>query len=343
MTITTAPEAPYHRLARNHVHHWWRPAVGTLYVAAVWFVVLSVVLLIGHGAAVLAGRPVDADGAAGLGPLGDIAVLCLALAALIPVVFSAARWIQRRHAGGLSSVTGRLRWPWLLRCLGVAAVAVVAYLVGSGLLTAATGGDVGLGDLEWVGVRSFLVTTAVLVLVVPLQSAAEEYGFRGWLLQALGSVMRRPWVPIGVQAVLFAALHGWGTAWGFADLVVFGLLTGWMTVRTGGIEAAIALHVANNLISFVLAGAFGGLATDATAADAPWQAVAVDVPVLLVCTLVILRLAARRGVAVLSPPAPAAPWAPASTPWPDQAALVGEGHGLHPVPQLVRRTARHEP
>ncbi|MET9522895.1 CPBP family intramembrane glutamic endopeptidase [Streptomyces coeruleorubidus] len=44
------------------------------------------------------------------------------------------------------------------------------------------------------------------------------------------------------QAVLFAAAHGWGTKWGFIGLLVFGGVCGWLTIRTGGLEAAVALH-----------------------------------------------------------------------------------------------------
>jgi membrane protease YdiL (CAAX protease family) len=336
MTITTAPGAPYHRLARNHAHRWWRPLVGTLAVAVVWLILMGVVTAAGEAAATVAGRPAGPFGVRSFGPLADLALMCLALAALIPVTFAAARWMQRRHAGGLSSVTGRLRWRWLLTCLGVATVAVIGYLVVAGLLMAATGGDLGLGDATWVGTGAFLLNTAVLVLVVPLQSAAEEYGFRGWLMQALGSVIRRPWVPILVQAVAFSAMHGWGTPWGFADLVVFGVLAGWLTVRTGGIEAAVALHVANNLISFVLAGATGALAVDDTAADAPWQATVVDVVALMLFTLVILRLARRRDLAVVSPPAPA-PMPPVVGPGP--AAPTVDGHRGFAVTQ----TTHHRP
>jgi hypothetical protein len=100
-------------------------------------------------------------------------------------------------------------------------------------------------------------------------------------------------------------VHGWGTPWGFADLVVFGVLTGYLTIRTGGLEAAIALHVVNNLVAAGLAAALGQFSIDETAADLPWQMVLVDVPVLVAYTLVVLWLAKRRRLAVVSPAGPA--------------------------------------
>ena len=101
---------------------------------------------------------------------------------------------------------------------------------------------------------------------------------------------------------MFAALHGWGTPWGFADLVVFGVVAGWLTVRTGGLEAAIALHVRQQPDQPACwPPPYGELTVDETAADMPWQLAVVDVPVLLAYALVIVWLARRKGIAVVSP------------------------------------------
>ena len=111
------------------------------------------------------------------------------------------------------------------------------------------------------------------------------------------------------QAVLFAAAHGWGTVWGFADLVVFGVVAGWLTVRTGGLEAAIGLHAVGNLLAFGAAAALvDGLKSDDTAADAPWQLVAVDLAGIALYTAAVLWLARRRTPTRTVPaPAPVPP------------------------------------
>lgn len=276
----------YHLLARTAGRRWWWPLTGTL-VVAVGFLAVS----IAAGMLMAVAEP-----ATGRGELVELALGFLSIAAFLPATLLAARRVQHRPAGSLSSVTGRLRLRWLLRtCLPVAAAAIVAFLGAGALLDPEELGT-------FTGWGPFLTATAVLIAVVPLQAAAEEYLCRGWLLQAVGSWLRSPVVPIAVQAVVFAALHGWGTPWGFADLVAFGLIAGWLTVRTGGLEAAVALHVANNLIASVLAAAFGGLYTDETAADMPWQAVALDVPVLIAYAAVILRLARHRNLATSTPP-----------------------------------------
>ncbi|WP_433380897.1 lysostaphin resistance A-like protein [Actinoplanes sp. CA-142083] len=291
------PITEYHRLARTPQLRWWKSVLGTLFIVAGGLALAIGLIVVAAIVAVLAGRPLDADGLPTLGPLPDLALTFLAVAALLPPTFAAARWIQGRPAGTLSSVTGRLRWPWMMACFGVAVVAVGILLGASAFLPAESSSADGGESL--VGWPTFLVSALVAVHVVPVQAAAEEYVIRGWLMQAIGAYFKRPWLPIAVQALVFAALHGWGTPWGFADLVVFGVVAGWLTVWTGGLEAAIALHVANNLLGTVLLAAFGDLSTDETAADMPWQLVAVDVPVLIAYGMIVVflkrRLLAGRG------------------------------------------------
>ncbi len=300
MLMTAPPGTPYHRLARTPAHRWWRTLLGTLFALLGGIAVVLLVYVAYVVAAELSGRPDGPDGMAGFGPLAELAVGFLSIAALLPMILLAARLIQSRPAGTLSSVEGRIRWRWLMICVPVAAIAIILFLIGGTALGALTGQDAGLDD-PLAGWGPFLTSTAVLFLVVPLQAAAEEYLCRGWLLQALGAWFRSPWVPIVAQALVFAALHGWGTPFGFADLLVFGVVTGWVTVLTGGLEAAIALHVMNNLISSVVAGAFGQLEMDETAADMPWQLAAADLPILLGFAAVIVWLARRRRLATVSP------------------------------------------
>jgi membrane protease YdiL (CAAX protease family) len=204
----------------------------------------------------------------------------------------AARAWQGRPGGTLSSVCGRLRWSWLGSCLLVAVPAELVYL-------GVTSAD--LGFAGWVGWPDFAVAVPVLLALVPLQAAAEEYLFRGWLLQSLSRLGRGPWVATTVSAVLFALAHGLGTVWGFADLVAFALVTGWLTVRTGGLEAGIALHLATNLLEMTWQAAVGSLADPSTAADSSWRTTVVDVAVVVLYAAVIARLAGRRGVTAVVP------------------------------------------
>ncbi|MFJ2767905.1 lysostaphin resistance A-like protein [Streptomyces sp. NPDC087300] len=295
-----APPLPYHRLALvTGRHQWWRPLAGTGLVLVGAVAAAVAVLVGGEIAGGILGRPTGDDGFQVWGGIGETAQALLSLALLLPVVFMAARWVQRRPQGTVSSVAGRLRWGWLVRC-GLVALPLVAGSLGVMMLLPDAGGT-GTEGTEWAGLGDFLLGLAVVCVLVPFQAAAEEYVFRGWLTQAVGAWCRSPWLAILPQAPLFAAAHGWGTPWGFADLVVFALVAGVLTIRTGGLEAAIGLHVLNNLLAMGVSAAIAGaLASDETAADMPWTSVCVDVVMLCGYAAVVLWLARRRGIRSVS-------------------------------------------
>ncbi|MGW0614422.1 CPBP family intramembrane glutamic endopeptidase [Streptomyces sp. NPDC002788] len=295
---------PYHRLDRATGHHrWWRPVTGTLLLLGGYFVLVMVLFVGSYALGTAAGLPEAPDGGADLGLLGNTAMELASIATALPLVLLLVLWPGRRPVGTVSSVTGRLRAGWLGRCLLAAVPPIALLMVTAFFLPGSEGSDV------WVGWRSFLVSLAVLVVLVPLQAAAEEYVFRGWLTQAVGAFVRSPWFAVLPQAVLFAAAHGWGTRWGFTGLLLSGLVGGWLTIRTGGLEAAIALHVLNNLLAFgASAAVVGGLSSDETAADAPWQLALAAMTTELLYAAIVLWLARRHRPQRLS--APSTPHAP---------------------------------
>ncbi|GCB47424.1 CPBP family intramembrane glutamic endopeptidase [Streptomyces sp. NL15-2K] len=292
---------PYHRLARVSARHrWWRPVLGTLFVAVASVLVGVLFYGVCFALGTAMGYPEAADGTVEFGPVPGTALDLLAIASAVPVVLLAARWIGRRPAGTVSSVTGGLRWRWLGLCV-LAALPVLAVTTGAMLLLPTDDGP----PSRWAGWEVFGPALAMLVVLVPLQAAAEEYVFRGWLTQAVGAFLRSPWWALVPQAVLFATAHGWGTPWGFADLAVLAVVAGWLTVRTGGLEAAIGLHAVNNLLAFgVSAAVVDGLKSDDTAADAPWQLVVLDLAGIALYTAAVLW-PARRRTPTRTVPAPA--------------------------------------
>ncbi|TMR08113.1 CPBP family intramembrane metalloprotease, partial [Nonomuraea turkmeniaca] len=147
----------------------------------------------------------------------------------------------------------------------------------------------------------FLPALIVIVLLVPFQSAAEEYVFRGWLLQAVGAHVRNPVWGIVIGAALFASVHGY--SWmGLADVFVFGAVMGWLAVRTGGLEAAIGLHVMNNMLAFGMSAAAGDLedALIQSKVVVPWQAIVGVVVQLGAYAFGVLYLAKKRSLSTVS-------------------------------------------
>ena len=85
----------------------------------------------------------------------------------------------------------RIRWRFLLVCLGLAVVALVATLVVSALLPAQDDGAEITGELNDFDEHAPATSLLVVLLLTPLQAAGEEYAFRGYLTQAFGGLFRQ--------------------------------------------------------------------------------------------------------------------------------------------------------
>ena len=312
----TAPApagVPFHRMARTDVHRWWRPLLGSLAILGVGMGLTMGLLLVGMIIQVaVTGElpdPAEQDTTTIFGnTTADLAFNLVALAVFLPVVLLAAWGVQRRRPGTLSSVVGRLRWKWMAACCGLAVLFCIvsfgtSFIAGMGL------DEESGGDEHWVGWGEFLLPAVLIVLLVPFQAAAEEYAFRGWMLQAVGSctlenakksvgrtlsvVFRTPWPGMVIGSALFTAGHGY-TSWGILDIFAFGMVAAWVTVRTGGLEAAIALHVFNNLMAFLISAAVGQL--EIVQGSVPWEVVVADVVPMVLFALATVWLARRMRI-----------------------------------------------
>jgi membrane protease YdiL (CAAX protease family) len=264
---------PFLLAMRSRDWGWWRPLLGLLLFSVVYGlgVVLSLVLGIVGLVASSAGAPSDSQ----LEDLAEPAVLLLtnvATIVAIPVVWLVWAVVHGMRIGWSSSVLGRLRMRLFPLYAGVALVTLGPIICLSLLPTL-------LGASVVEPVASFGWLVVVVLLTTPLQSAAEEYLFRGYLSQAIAGWVGRP-VAGAVVAGLITA-----TAFSLAhlppDLPTFlqrfavGLAASAVVWLTGGLEAAIALHAVNNVVVFLLAGALSGGADTSLVTDRePWRDVA---------------------------------------------------------------------
>jgi membrane protease YdiL (CAAX protease family) len=220
-----------------------------------------------------------------------LAYLNLALAGLIPAAWVLIRFLHGLRPRWLSSVFPRLRWRYLFVCFGLSFLALIATLFVSALLPqqADTSMAGELNDFTPM-IRDFML---VVLFLTPLQAAAEEYAFRGYLTQAFGGLFRSPVLAVGASSLLFALAHGAQDPPIFFDRFAFGLVAGTLVVLTGGLEAGIAMHVLNNFFAFGLALAFSDMATTLNPTGGSWW----SLPGTLTQSLVYLVLAtwtARR-------------------------------------------------
>ena len=301
----------YHRLLRSGRPGWAWPLLGFAALVAVYFVGVQVAAVALVLVLVAGGLSTDAafdrlDGDGTVFP-SYLALVNLSWAIAIPAAWLVLYVVHRRRPGWLASVAGRFRWRWFATCLGLAFAALFVTMVVSALLpTQGEGVELsgGLNDFTTT-TRDFLL---VVVLLTPLQAAGEEYAFRGYLTQAVGSML--PWEGVAriaavvVPAFLFALAHGLGQDVPvFFDRFAFGLVAGTLVVLTGGLEAGIAMHVLNNFLAFGLALAYGDMGSSLNPTGGTWW----SLPTTLTQSLVYLGaawwLARRMGLTNRTDPA----------------------------------------
>ncbi|MHA7282068.1 CPBP family intramembrane glutamic endopeptidase [Arthrobacter sp. TMS2-4] len=294
---TVEEQFAFHRLARSWPQHrWWKPLL-TVLLGGVFYVVFVLMVLV-TGLALASLTP------AGVGPYFDalsvldlsnpvmFAFTLVSLILMIPALALAALIVGPRPIGLLSSVAGHIRWRWLAVCAGVSVAVFLVNLVvsfGVGVLFPVEAEPLPVPPET----TTLLILLALSVLAVPFQAAAEEYVFRGFLMQAIGSWLRHPAFAILLPVPLFVLGHGYDPL-GQADVAIFAIFAGWITWRTGGLEAAIAVHAVNNMTIFVL-GAFG--LVDVNSTEGSLSGLVLSVATMALTAVIIVRLADRRGVA----------------------------------------------
>lgn len=322
----------FHRLvfARRR-SGWWTPlAVGALGIILFLLMVLVVslaailVALSNDDAARALNRVLDDPGALDVTNPLSLLIGLGSVALLLPAYLLASLIVNGRRLGFVSAVFGRLRWRWLLVCSGLGvAVALVVTLV-TALLPAE---DAGAQFTPPTGGALWL-SLLVVVLVVPVQATAEEYVFRGYLMQSIGRWLRHPLFAILLPVPLFVIGHLYDPV-GQAGVALFAIAAGWLTWRTGGLEAAIAVHIVNNLLAFVT-GIVAG--SDPAATDVGWVSFATSVLLLGGYCLAVEYVLRRRPI-VRTYAIPRTPM-PAPIPMPTPTATVplpGE-----PTPELTK-------
>jgi membrane protease YdiL (CAAX protease family) len=256
---------PYLLAMRSRDWAWWRPLLGLLLFAVVWFVLDVVATVAGLLGLLVAGTDVGALPDLALDQFADpwfLLLLNVSLIVAIPCVWMVWAVAHGMRIGWSSSVLGRLRRRLLLPFTRLALATLGAGIGLSVLLGFVLGGEEVTGP-----VPSFGWLLAVVILTTPLQSAAEEYFFRGYLSQAIAGWVRHPragaLAAAVVSAALFSAAHVPPDVPTFLDRFAFGLAASAVVWLTGGLEAAVVLHAVNNVLVFVLAGALGeGVVTE---------------------------------------------------------------------------------
>ena len=146
----------------------------------------------------------------------------------------------------------------------------------------------------------FAILVVIAIIMVPIQTSVEEYLFRGYLMQGLGTLVKNRWLPLIVTSVIFGGLHFFNpevTKLGNIIMVYYigtGFFLGIMTLMDDGLELALGFHAGNNLLTAILVTAdwtafqTNSLLKDISEPQAGWD---VLIPVLVVYPIFLLIMA----------------------------------------------------
>lgn len=217
-------------------YKWYKPLL-VFIVTIIFYVIFSVALLIfSYGiygesfvTSIINGgyEVLNSEGGQILSDLGIII--------LIPAIYLATKVVKDRPFSSYSSSRGGWNIKLYFKAL---IIPLILFLIFEGI-------DVAMNGAK--GTYHFSIGFLLICLIlVPLQCIAEEYLYRGLIMQTLGSWFNIPILAIIIQAIIFSVSHGYNTI-GLVEIVVAGIIYGFFTWKTNGIEVSSALHTANNL------------------------------------------------------------------------------------------------
>lgn len=244
----SVPEGvPYHRVLAGEKRRIGRGILAIVLLHAGLLGFAAVFAQLGGQIDLLLGRDSVVTGGTELTPV-TMATTFASTALLIPWSMLIQRWLYGVRGASLHSVVGAFRPAHLGRAVLFLAPVWAVYMAVLGALEPSPEGSWAVADL--------LFMFAVTIVIVPLQSAGEEYGYRGLIFRVAASWGRGPRsalvLGVVVSAVLFATIHLSTDFWLNLQFLAVGVAFALITWRTGGVETAVVLHAANNVFGFLL-------------------------------------------------------------------------------------------
>ncbi|MDK4253138.1 hypothetical protein C7M22_01404 [Bacillus velezensis] len=184
-------------------------------------------------------------------PLADIYLQHIVYFIAIPGIWIAVRFIMKRRF--LSIITPNQSLNWKRIFFGFGTYVVLMFV--AGLIDFTIHQD--RFSLQEFHASRFLLLLAAAVLLVPIQTSAEEFLFRGFLLQFAGKLTANAVVLTVIIGGLFGALHFGnpemenGALWAGIGYVTIGMIWTFITIKTGSLEMSLGGHAANNMFLFI--------------------------------------------------------------------------------------------
>ncbi|MFA0834112.1 MAG: RDD family protein [Methanobacterium formicicum] len=242
--------------AHQGKNNWWRYLLTSAFAWIGPFILILIVLI----PFIILSQPVKMD----INPTNvENAIDPLILMVMLGVYYTlsfvlfylCSRFIQAKTIKKMITTVSKFNWKNVLKGAGLWSIIIGASLVVDVLINPS---PVKLSlDLP------FLTLLIASIIIFTIQASFEEIFFRGYLMQGIGLLTRKPFIPLFLTSVIFAIGHFWnGTSiitgiTAVVNMFIFGMVLGIITLGENGLETAIGAHIANNILVTSIVGNVG--------------------------------------------------------------------------------------
>ena len=229
----------------------------------------------------------------------NLFLMLLPFIGMILAVFFATKFIHKNSLRDLTTSREKIDWSRVFFAFALWG-SISAFMIGIDYLF------ISPENYEWnFKYEQFLILFLIVITLLPIQTSAEEYLFRGYLMQGIGIISGNRWLPLILTSIAFGLMHYANPEVAKFGNVVFvfyigsGLFAGIMTLMDEGIELALGWHAANNMVTGLLVTAdWTALQTHSVLKDISNQTMPLGeilIPVLVFFPVILLVFASKYG------------------------------------------------
>jgi uncharacterized protein len=244
-----SPQAErYLDLAHQGRNEWWRYVLGAVTIAFFWMVLGYVPFVL------LLMTEVD-------GRLIEYLAVNFSIFMMLAGLAVTVKFIHRRSVPSLITPLADVDWrrvgqavvAW---CVIAAVISVIEHLL--------------YPDRYYLSFdpEQFFVFLVLVLVLTPIQTTTEELVFRGYAMQGVGLLTRRPALVAVASSLVFTIphllnpeVHEHGVLVMAANYFAIGMLLATVTLRDGRLELAIGVHAVNNVFLALVANYEGSALT----------------------------------------------------------------------------------
>jgi CAAX protease family protein len=245
----------YLEVAQQGRNDWWRYLLSFPAILAIWFVVGSIPVIFLMAYVSTDGDPATNFSGTGFVGIPVITEFLFTMSSFLPLLAGTLLAVRSIHARPLKTlITGgtHIRWGrifagaglWLLIAAVISMIESLLY-PGRYVLT--------FQPVTWA------IFAVLGLILIPMQTSAEEFLFRGYLLQWMGLRLKNWWLLSILNGLLFFLPHAANPEMATHSVliglgyIVMGVFLTLITLRDNGMELALGMHAGNNLFAALFA------------------------------------------------------------------------------------------